>query len=226
MGFGVDVVSAMSITKLLDMEYALLIEDHPLMADAIGSSLWRWLPGLQIVRAYSWDEARAVLQTSSTPPAFVVTDLQLPDSTPERTLQSLRQWQPDVPVLALTMLDDMPTQRLCTAYKVLYLCKTAAADQLKQTLQNWLGQDRWAHWCIQPMLSNHPMQGLTARQIDILRELANGRSNREIADFLHISEDTVRTHIKTLFSRLKVKNRTQASKIYLQCKDGLPLPQA
>lgn len=209
------------MTKSVDMEYALLIEDHPLMADAIGSSLWRWLPGLQILRAYSWDEARIILQTPSTPPAFVVTDLQLPGSPPERTLQSLRQWQPDVPLLVLTMLDDMFTQRLCASYGALYLCKSAAADQLKQTLQGWLGQEKWMRWSVQPLLRNHPMQGLTARQTDILRELANGRSNREIADMLFISEDTVRTHIKTLFSRLNVKNRTQASKIYLQYKDGL-----
>lgn len=204
------------------MEYALLIEDHPLMADAIGGSLWRWLPGLQILRAYSWHEALAALQASATSPAFVVTDLQLPDSTPEHTLQSLRQWQADLPVLALTMLDDLPTQRLCTTYQALYLCKTAAADQLQQTLQCWLGQEKWMRWSTPSLLLNHPMQELTARQLDILRELANGRSNREIADTLHISEDTVRTHIKTLFSRLNVKNRTQASKIYLQHKNGAP----
>lgn len=203
------------------MEYALLIEDHPLMADAVGGSLWRWLPGIQIVRAYSWQEARDALQGVFIPPVFVVTDLQLPGSTPERTLQSLRQWQPDVPVLALTMLDDLSTRQLCAQHNALYLCKTAAADQLQKTLQAWLGHERWSQWSTQTLHHTHPMQGLTTRQTDILRELANGSSNREIASKFRISEDTVRTHVKTLFVRLEVKNRTQASKVYLQHKDKL-----
>lgn len=203
------------------LEYALLIEDHPMMSEAVGSSLWRWLPGLQLLRAYSWAEARAVLQDAPVAPAFIVTDLQLPGSPPEKTLQSVRQWQAQAPVLALTMLDDLATRELCARYQALYLCKTAAADMLRQTLHDWLGPERWQRWSAQPMPRPHPLQDLTARQLDILRELANGRSNRDIADLLHISEDTVRSHIKTLFTRLAVKNRTQASKFYLQHQEGL-----
>ncbi len=219
-------MSAIQTAKSVNMEYALLIEDHPLMAEAVGSSLWRWLPGLQILRAYSWGEARDFLQLPSAPPAFVVTDLQLPGSDPEHTLKSIRQWQPDVPLMALTMLDDLSTLRLCEQHRAIYLCKTAAADQLKQTLQTWLGHQRWLEWSVHQVCVNHPIHGLTTRQTDILRELANGRSNREISELLYISEDTVRTHIKTLFLRLDVKNRTQASKIYLQHKNGLQPIQA
>lgn len=203
------------------MEYAILIEDHPLMAEAVGSSLWRWLPALQLLRAYSWAEARDVLQGANAAPMFIVTDLQLPGSAPQHTLQSLRQWQPQAPILALTMLEDAETQQLCAQHGARYLCKTAAADLLQQTLQDWLGPELWGRWNTQPQHKNSPLQDLTARQIDILRELANGRRNREIADLLCISEDTVRSHIKALFTRLAVQNRTQASKLYLQHKDGL-----
>lgn len=208
-------------TAAVSLEYALLIEDHPMMAEAIGSSLWRWLPGLQLLRAYSWAEARDLLQNSRTPPAFIVTDLQLPGSPPEQTLRSLRQWQAQVPVLALTMLDDQATQQLCAQHQALYLCKSAAADLLHDTLQVWLGPACWQKWSAQPTLGHNPLQDLTTRQLDTLRELANGRSNREIAELLHVSEDTVRSHIKSLFARLAVKNRTQASKFYLQHKEGL-----
>lgn len=202
------------------MEYALLLEDHPMMAEAVASSLWRWLPGLQLFRAYSLEEAREVLQDAPVPPVFIITDLQLPGSPPLRTLQSLRQWQPLVPMLALTMLDDAATLQLCAQHEAHYLCKSAAADLLCQTLQAWLGAESWQRWCVQAAAPPNPLQDLTARQQDILRELAHGRSNREIADQLCISEDTVRSHIKALFLRLNVKNRTQASKFYLQHKDG------
>lgn len=210
-----------SAIEIASVEYALLIEDHPMMSEAVGSSLWRWLPGLQLLRAYSLAEALAVLQRAASPPVFIITDLQLPASPPAKTLQSVRQWYPQGPVLALTMLDDQATQELCVRHQVLYLCKTAAADHLRQTLQEWLGVQCWQRWSAQPVLISHPLQELTTRQLDILRELANGRSNREIAELLHISEDTVRSHIKTLFARLAVKNRTQASKFYLQHKGSL-----
>jgi DNA-binding NarL/FixJ family response regulator len=202
------------------MEYAVLIEDHPMMAEAIGSSLWRWLPGLQLLRAYSLEEAQALLRDAKTPVAFIITDLQLPGSSPEHTLQAVRQWQPQTPVLALTMLADVATMRLCAQNQAMYLCKSAAAESLRQTLKDWLGDDNWQRWSAQPAPQHHPMQDLTTRQLGILHELANGRSNREIADLLHISEDTVRSHIKALFARLGVKNRTQASKFYLQHKQS------
>lgn len=191
------------------------------MAEAVGNSLWRWLPALQVVRAYSWAEARQVLHQGPVPPVFIVSDLQLPGSTAEHTLQSLRQWQPDVPVLALTMLEGQQVQQLCARYGAHYLCKTAAPELLRKALQDSLDPQDWARWSVATEPTVHPLQGLTVRQKDILRELANGRSNREIADLMHISEDTVRSHIKGLFVRLDVKNRTQASKLYLQHKDAL-----
>lgn len=150
------------------------------MSEAIGASLWRWLPGLQLLRAYSWAEAVAVLNGAHYPPVFIITDLQLPDSPPTKTLQSLRQLHEQVPVLALTMLEDLSTLALCERYQVLYLCKTAAADHLRQTLQDWLGREQWQKWSAQPSVRLQPFQILTTRQLDILRELANGRSNREV----------------------------------------------
>lgn len=206
------------------MDYSILIEDHPMMAEAVGSSIWRWLPALQLVRAYSWAEAKALLRGERQPPVFIVTDLQLQDSEPMQTLHNIRQLLPQVPVLALTMLDDAPTRALCISRRAHYLCKTAASEQLRQTLQDWLGPEHWAHWSQQPASRTHPLNEFTSRQKDILRELANGRSNREIGELLHIGEETVRSHIKTLFARLDVKNRTQASKFYLQHKHGLLPP--
>lgn len=208
----------------MHMDYSVLIEDHPMMAEAVGSSIWRWLPALQLMRAYSWAEAHALLRGDRQPPVFIITDLQLTDSAPAQTLDNIRSLHPQVPLLALTMLDDAPTRALCTSHGAHYLCKTAASEQLRQTLQDWLGPDHWAHWSQQPALRTHPLSEFTYRQKDILRELANGRSNREIGELLHISEETVRSHIKTLFTRLDVKNRTQASKYYLQHKDGLLPP--
>jgi DNA-binding NarL/FixJ family response regulator len=197
-----------------------------MMAEAIGFRLGGWLPGLQLRKAYSWAEARALLQNTSTPPEFIVTDLQLPDSPPEQTLRSLREWQAQVPVLALTMLTDQATQELCARHQALYLCKSAAFSQLLQSLQKWLGADFWQKWRAQAPLQHNPLHDLTTRQLDTLRELANGRSNREIADRLCVSEDTVRSHMKSLFVRLAVKNRTQASKFYLQHIEGLHPPGA
>ena len=155
---------------------------------------------------------------------FIITDLQLPDCEPAQTLRNLRQSLPDVPVLALTMLDDTQTRALCADHRVKYLCKTAASEQLRQTLYDWLGPEHWAKWSMHPDPKDHPLRQFTARQRDILRELANGRSNREIAEVLCISEETVRTHIKALFTRLGIKNRTQASKFYLQHQNGLLPP--
>lgn len=207
------------------MSYALLIEDHPLMAEAVANSLGLLLPGLALSRAYSWAEAQAVLQGVAKPPVFIVTDLQLPGSPPQHTLQSLRLWQPRVPMLALTMLDDAATHRLCDQHQVRYLCKTTEAQHWYQTLQDWLGPEIFLRWGVVPAPQSHPLSDLTTRHLAILRELANGASNREIAATLSISEDTVRSHIKAVFTRLNVKNRTQASKLFLQHQERLRAPK-
>ena len=198
---------------------ALLIEDHPLMVEAVAHTIQNAMPGMRLVKAYSWREAQTYLYDTAQSYAFIISDLQMPGTTFDQTLNTLRQARPHTPIMALSVLNDVPTTRLCAHHRIWHLSKTTAATLLASTLMVCLGPELWQHCISLPISNTHPLRDLTPRQLRILQELAQGHKNREIAERLCISEETVHTHLSALFKRLNVKNRTQACKLYLQHGD-------
>lgn len=194
---------------------ALLIEDHSLMLEALTHSLGMWLPGVQIIKACTWREAQERLQDSELAYAFVLSDLHMAGAAHDAILQALRLWRPDTPILVMSNLTDAATLALCGHYRILHLSKKASAPQLQEMLMSCLGPELWQQCAQLPEDGSHPLKALTQRQLAILQEVARGCSNRDIAASLGISAETVHSHLRAIFKRLQVKNRTQASKLFL-----------
>lgn len=195
--------------------HALLIEEQPLMVEALTHSVSHWLPGVQLITACTWQEAQQRLQDSSLDYVFVISDLHMSGAAHDAILQALRLWRPDTPILVMSHLSDAHTRELCEHYRIWHLSKRTSASQLQAALMACMGAERWQQCAQWPEDASHPLRALTSRQLVILQEVARGASNRDVAANLGISAETVHSHLRAIFKRLKVKNRTQASKLLL-----------
>lgn len=169
------------------------------------------------------DEALALVAERS--PDVLLLDLRMPVRDGIATLEALRERGSTVPVLVLTTFDDDElVLRALRAGAKGYLLKDVTLDELVGAIRTLAGGDT----LVQPALTDRLLQGLaslptpddftnlptpeplTPREIEILRLLSSGFSNREIAESLFLAEGTVKNHISTLLGKLGVKDRTRA----------------
>lgn len=197
----------------------LLVDDHAMFRDALSLLIAMQHPGVELRPASRLDEALAVLG-SQDPPALVLLDLSLTDSAGLQTLLRVRDASPQSRVIVLSA-DDRPETVLAAidAGAAGFIPKTADAGVLQHALAVVLAGGVY----VPPMTlllgggapaAEAPRDaaslGLSPRQVEVLRLLIAGHSNKVIARRLEISPSTVRTHVEALFERLGAHNRTQA----------------
>ena len=179
------------------------------------------------------DGASAIRTIETLVPNVVLLDLQMPGMDGVTTLRELKARSPATQVIVLTSHqgDDLIFDTV-RAGATSYLLKTAGVEEVvravhaaargesvldpsvaARVLQEMRGRDR------------EPVDALSPREIDVLRALARGRSNKEIAAALHIGEETVKTHVSNILSKLHLADRTQAA-IYGLQKRLVPLDKA
>ena len=174
------------------------------------------------------DEALEVARTD--PPDVILLDLRMPGRDGISTLEALAAEGLDVPALVLTTFDDDElVLRALRAGARGYLLKDVTLDQLVGAIETVAAGQR----VVQPgltdrlvrSLGNLPgtedegplvQQPLTARETEVLRLLASGWSNREIALGLHLAEGTVKNHVSNVLLKLGVRDRTRAVLLALQ----------
>ncbi|MTV24547.1 response regulator transcription factor [Nitriliruptoraceae bacterium ZYF776] len=169
------------------------------------------------------DEALALV--AADPPDVLLLDLRMPRRDGIATLEELRARGSTVPVLVLTTFDDdeLVLRALRSGAKG-YLLKDVTLDQLVDAI-DVLAQ---GGTLVQPALTDRlvrslsalpdpedesalpPAQPLTTRETEVLRLLASGYANREIADALHLAEGTVKNHVSNVLLKLGVRDRTRA----------------
>jgi DNA-binding NarL/FixJ family response regulator len=204
----------MAASDKSSVPFALIVEDHPLVADSLVACIHYSAATLAVETAKSLHTALRLLEQRPAP-LLIVTDLMLTDTQGTDAVKQLREAAPHSPLLVFTALDE-PALR-SEAKKLgarAYLVKSASTQALRDEIRAAIGE----HAAGNEPASQHggPCHRLlTAKQLDVLEELAAGHSNKEIALRLDISEETVRTHIKEILSRLAVKNRTEAVVRYL-----------
>jgi two-component system, NarL family, response regulator LiaR len=151
-------------------------------------------------------------------PNVVVTDLLLPDMDGVAVAQSIRADLPDTQVVVLTSMseEDACVLRAIRAGAIGYVFKNAEIAVLVQTIRSAaVGQvhlsSRAAARLMQEMRSPKVEVPLTEREREVLREMASGRTNKEIARSLYIAETTVKSHVRAILDKLGVQSRTQAA---------------
>lgn len=182
-----------------------LVDDHPLMREALVLLFRRILPDAMIIELDRISVIPAMVAKFGEPDVFCL-DLKLPDSYGVSGVREVRGWHPKTPLIVLSASAAADYEDLSLeAGADLYLEKSLGSVALSQSLRALLVPDSdfsELHVLITEKLSK--------RQKQLLQLLDRGMSNREIAQFLQISEHTVKVHLWRLFRRLDVKSRTQA----------------
>lgn len=194
----------------------LLVDDHALMRDGIRAALERE-PDLVVV-AEAAASASAVEEFSRHNPDLTVMDLRLPDVSGIQTIERLLKIDPRARVLVLSTSDgDHEIRSAMEAGAYGYLLKTSPRAELLIAIRTIHRGERYVSKSVEALLREEPStSNLTAREIEVLRLIAKGLSDKEIANVLQLSIFTVNTHVRAVLRKLGVQDRVQAAVSALQ----------
>jgi DNA-binding NarL/FixJ family response regulator len=193
----------------------LIVDDHGVVRQGLRMYL-ALDPELEVVaEAANGDEALRLARELQ--PDVVLMDLLMPVMDGIAATQAIRRELPHVEVIALTsVLEDSAVYGAMRAGAIGYLLKdTGAGDLCRAIKAAAAGQVQLspsvAARLLREVPAPHQPEPLTERETEVLRELALGKSNKEIAATLVIAEKTVRTHVSSILAKLDVTSRTQAA---------------
>ena len=192
----------------------LIVDDHGVVRQGLRMYL-SLDPELEVVGEAA-NGAEALRLARELEPDVVLIDLLMPVMDGVAATQAIRRELPDVEVIALTsVLEDSAIYGAMRAGAIGYLLKDTQADELCRSIKAAAaGQVQMspsvAARLLREVRSPENPEPLTERETEVLRELALGKSNKEIAAALVIAEKTVRTHVSNILAKLGVTSRTQA----------------
>ncbi|WP_291917810.1 response regulator transcription factor [Limnohabitans sp.] len=185
-----------------------VIDDHPLMRDALTMLLHRVKPGLKIIPIHKLNVVESTVEKNGAPELFCL-DLQLPDTLGMSGVQVLKAKFPDVPLAVVTSSSASEYEARCLeAGADAFIEKSNSPAQIIAALRSLLVTEEQA--AIEDAATPAGPTKLSKRQKQLILMLDQGLSNRDIAEKLDISEHTVKVHFWRLFRRLGVNSRTQA----------------
>ncbi len=194
----------------------LVVDDHALVREGLSQVLT------------DLDEALTVLQAGTCTLAFeiasqhpdldlVLLDYHLPDMNGLDALQVFARRHPEIPVLMLSgSASEKVLRQVMQRGAAGFLLKSGMTDELLQAVRIVLNGGVYFPYAIEPSRSPPlpPEEALLAklspRQLQVLQCMVNGYSNKKISDTLHVSEETVKSHVTAILRNLGVENRTQA----------------
>ena len=194
----------------------LSVDDHPLLREGI-AALVNSQPDMSLV-AQAANGAEAIQIFRQQQPDVTLLDLRLPDMSGIDILIAIRSEFPEARVIMLTTFEgDVEIQRALQAGARGYLLKNMPPSELLDVIrQVHDGKKRIPPEIASQLFEHMSDEVLTEREIEVLREVADGNRNREIAERLFISEETVKVHIKHIMEKLGAADRTQAVAIGLR----------
>lgn len=188
----------------------LSVDDHPLLREGI-SALVNNQPDMTVVAEASTG-AEAIKTFKQHLPDVTLLDLRLPDMSGIDILIALRSEFPEARIIILTTFEgDVEINRALQAGARGYLLKNMPPSELLDVIRQVHAGKKRIPAAIASQLAEHMSdESLTEREVEVLREVAGGNKNREIAKKLFISEETVKVHIKHIMEKLGATDRTQA----------------
>jgi len=193
----------------------LIADDHSVVRQGLRMFLGLD-PELEVI-GEARDGAEALQRAHELHPDVVLIDLLMPVMDGIAAIAAIRRELPDVEVIALTsVLDDSSVIGAVRAGAIGYLLKDTEADDLRRAIkaaaagQVQLSPKAAARLMREVRAPDSP-EALTEREVDVLRLLAQGQANKQIARNLQIGEKTVKTHVSNILAKLGVPSRTQAA---------------
>ena len=194
----------------------LSVDDHPLLREGLAAMIDNQPDMLLVAQASSAQEA--IQQFRKHQPDITLMDLRLPDQSGIEAMVAVRAEFPEARVIVLTTFEgDMEIQRALQAGARGYILKSMPAKELLEVIR----QVHAGKKLIPPQVAAHLAEhlgdeALTEREIAVLNQIAKGNRNRDIAEKLSITEETVKVHIKHIMDKLGANDRTQAVSIGLR----------
>jgi DNA-binding NarL/FixJ family response regulator len=188
----------------------LIVDDHPIMRTGIAALIASSKEMISVGQAGSGEEA--VEMHSLCKPDVTLIDLRLPGISGVETIRRIRNITPDARFIVLTMYEgDEDIHQAMEAGASGYLVKGLPQEMLVSAVQCVYGGGRYLPQPLsQALASRTPESSLSARERQVLVLVSKGKSNKEIAAELGISEATVKCHVSVILMRLKASDRTQA----------------
>jgi NarL family two-component system response regulator LiaR len=207
----------------------LITDDHAVVRKGL-SALIQTEPGMEVV-GEAGDGEEAVFKARTVKPDVILMDLVMPRKDGISAITDIKRENPNARILVLTSIaEDQKIMAAIKAGALGYLLKDASPDELLRAIRSVSRGESSLHPAVaQRVLHSiqNPVQephddGLTERENEILRLIAKGLPNQQIAKELSISERTVRTHVSNILRKLHLPNRTQAALYAI--REGLVTP--
>lgn len=186
------------------------VDDHPVIRDGVAAII-ATQPDMLMVGEVG-DGAQAVETFRQLRPDVTLMDLQMPVLDGVQATQAIRKEYPAARIIILTTYaGDVQAVRALRAGAVGYLLKTSLRKELLDTIRAVHAGRRHVPADIAKEIAIHTAdEAMTDREIAVLQLVAAGKANKEIARAMSVSEDTVKAHLKSIFVKLDVSDRTQA----------------
>ncbi|MEJ0039256.1 MAG: response regulator transcription factor [Gammaproteobacteria bacterium] len=194
----------------------LVTDDHPIMRDGIVASIQRQ-PDMEVVaEAATGLEALEMFRVHR--PLITIMDLQMPVMNGIDAMIAIRRDNPAAKIIVLTTFrGDVQVTRAIRAGASAFLQKNLIRKELVDTIHAVVAGKRVLSEEASAQLAQHYNDDmLSEREILVLQQVSQGRSNREIAELLLIKEDTVKGHMKQIMNKLQASDRTHAVMIALE----------
>ena len=188
----------------------LSVDDHPLLREGI-ATLINNQPDMCIVGEAS-SGREALERFRELHPDITLMDVRLPDMSGIDAMIAIRKEFPESRIIMLTTSEgDVEIQRALEGGAKGYMLKSMPPKDLVEAIrQVHAGKKRIPPSIAAHLAEHYSDEALTAREIEVLQQIAGGNRNRDIAEKLFISEETVKVHIKHIMDKLGASDRTQA----------------
>jgi DNA-binding NarL/FixJ family response regulator len=188
----------------------LTVDDHPLLREGVASMI-NAEPDMQIV-AEADRGAEAIKQFRSCRPDVTLMDLQMPGMNGVDAIKAIRGEFEDARIIVLTTYTgDVQVLQALKAGAAGYLLKSALRTELLNAIRAVHIGQRHVSASIATEIAQHVGEvALSERELEVLRKVAAGNSNKQVAAQLGISEDTAKAHMKNILSKLNANDRTHA----------------
>jgi len=194
----------------------LTVDDHPLLREGIAAVIEGQADMMLVAEATNGGEAVTSFRVHR--PDVTLMDLQMPDMNGIEAIIAIRSEFPDARIVVLTTYKgDVQALRAFKAGACGYLLKSMLRKELLETIRAvHAGRRRIPAEVAAEMAEHATDDALTEREIEVLRRVAAGNTNRQVATQLAIVEETVKAHMKSILSKLGANDRTHAVTIALK----------